>query len=159
MCSRWAPTLLLGACVAGGGATRDYRSARWSLIADSVVQSDACSPFSGDYERQGTRLIVRLYHSEPARRTSEPACSPTLRDSVVANALAAGDHLASRCWNSEGQRDELLVGVITEPSGGAKGTEPPRVSAHRAWRFDTLAVRIREIKPDGVRCEPEMDPD
>ncbi|CAN5801507.1 hypothetical protein BH11GEM1_BH11GEM1_17770 [soil metagenome] len=136
----------------------ESRSARWSLIADSVVRADACSSYSGDYEREGERLVLRLYHAVEDRSAGEHPCIVDVSDSLIVTVLDHREHVTTRCW-THGRRAELLVGLIEEPSSIDPVAELPRLVPHRAWRFDTLTHRVREAPTAAVRCEPELNPD
>ena len=129
----------------------NYQSSGWWLGWDG---SGAKSPrFSADFDRFTSGVLLLKLDTTVVRNRKEPPFDTKLADSIAVRGLGRTERFATNCRFNAHSVDERLTGLVAD-------TTPERWMRPRlAWLFDTVAARIRRIRPDSISCILAPNPD
>jgi hypothetical protein len=129
----------------------NYQSSGWWLGWDG---SGARSPrFSADFNRFTSGVLLLKLDTTLLRNRTGPPFDTKLADSIAVRGLGRTERFATDCRFSAHSVDERLTGLVPD-------TTPERWMRPRlAWLFDTVAARIRRMRPDSISCILSPNPD
>lgn len=125
----------------------NYQSSDWSL------GSEAKPRFSADFNRFTSGVLFLKLDTTLVRNRTEPPFDTKLADSIAVRGLGKTERFATDCKYAQHSVDERLTGLV--PDTTPEKWMHPRL----AWIFDTVAARIRRMRPDSIACALQSNPD
>jgi hypothetical protein len=131
----------------------NYQAAGWRIGVDPDDVGRIPVRFFANYSRGTSGVVTITLDTTLTGRRLEPPFDSNVGDSVAIAGLRRQERVAIECRFGAYDRDERIIGVLRND------TREQWMPARIAWLLDTARVRIRAIRPMGITCIRDENPD
>ena len=132
--------------------TSNYQAAAWWMGRDDSSPRHRWR-FSAEFARYTSGVVVFKLDTLLVRDQQRPPFNSATADSIAVGGLRKPERLSTVCRVAGHRSDDRILGLMPDSTSGR--WIPPRL----AWFVDTVTSRFRRMKPDGLACRLDGEPD